>query len=169
MLFSRRLFYISTVFYESLMHGDCLVSRHDVADHSGFLRGSWEQMRDTSVSKKKKQTEENVNFWNVVIKSFQAVVFQSQSKFNPVWKQKRHKSLSTTTNSSEAASRLWITQRCERPALTSPELLWHSATGLPSTFQPHFPLARGEWPTVCVWKCVSQSEEKTGGMRKPLA
>ncbi len=38
-------------------------------------------------------------------------MFQSQSKLNPVWQQKWHKSLSTTTNSSEAASRLWITQR----------------------------------------------------------
>lgn len=50
----------------------------------------------------------------------------------------------------------------EWPALTSPGLVWHSLTGLLSTFQPCFLLARGEWLTVCV-KCLSQSEERAGG------
>lgn len=52
----------------------------------------------------------------------------------------------------------------EWPALTSPGLVWHRATGLPSTFQPRSLLARGEWLTVCV-KRLSQSDETARGPR----
>lgn len=40
-------------------------------------------------------------------------------------------------------------------------------SGVPSTFQSCFPLAQGEWPTVCV-KCSSQSEQRVGlgGLRR---